>query len=373
MRNGNGRKKCVVHVTLGLGVGGQENLLVEFARHADRARFNLRVVSLGGRGTLAPDLEACGVPVEALAEPDGLRPGIVLRLAGLFRRWRADVVHTHDNRPLVYGAPAARLARVPRVVHTKHYGRIAHISRRQAFLEAAAARLADRFVCVSRDSAAGAVAQGVPARKVATVWNGIDLARFTYAGPCSGGPAVLVARLSPEKDIPTLLRAAALVTRAEPGFRLEVAGHGPCLPELQRLAGELGLGERVRFLGEVRDVPGLLKRAGLFVLSSVTEGISLTLLEAMARGLPVVATRVGGNPEVVADGDTGVLVPPGKPEVLAEAVLRVWRDPGRGRELGLAGRRRVEANFEVRGMVSRYEALYEASSLPCDVRLSVGA
>jgi glycosyltransferase involved in cell wall biosynthesis len=373
MRNGNGRRKSVVHVTLGLGVGGQEKLLVEFARHADRARFDLRVVSLGGRGTLAPELEACGVPVEALAEPDGLRPGIVLRLAGLFRRWRADVVHTHDNRPLVYGAPAARLARVPQVIHTKHYGRIAHIGRRQALLEAAAARLSDRFICVSRDSATAAIAQGVPARKVGAIWNGIDLARFAYVGPCPGGPAVLVARLSPEKDIATLLRAAALVARAEPGFRLEIAGNGPCLLELQQLAGELGLGERVRFLGEVRDVPGLLARASLFVLSSLTEGISLTLLEAMARGLPVVATRVGGNPEVVADGETGLLVPPGKLEILAEAVLQLWRDPGRGRKLGLAGRRRVEANFAVRGMVSRYEALYEGSSLPCDVRLSLGA
>jgi glycosyltransferase involved in cell wall biosynthesis len=358
MRNGNGHRKCVVHVTLGLGVGGQEKLLVELARHADRARFDLRVVCLGGRGALAPDLEGCGAPVEALAEPDGLRPGIVLRLAGLFRRWRADVVHTHDNRPLVYGAPAARLARVPQVIHTRHYGRIAHISRRQGLLEAAGARLTDRFICVSRDSAAAAVAQGVPARKVGTIWNGIDLTRFAYAGPRPGGPAVLVARLSPEKDIPTLLRAAAQVVRAEPAFRLEIAGDGPCRPELQRLAAELEFGERVRFLGEIRDVPGLLARAGLFVLSSLTEGISLTLLEAMARGLPVVATRVGGNPEVVADAATGLLVPPGNPEALAEAVLSVWRDPGRGRELGLAGRRRVEQNFEVRGMVSRYEALY---------------
>src|SRR5262249_28267990 len=129
-------------------------------------------------------------------------------------------------------------------------------------------------------------------------------------------------------------------------------------PELERLAADLGLTEHVTFLGPVSDVPALLARAALFVLPSRTEGISLTLLEAMARGLPVVATRVGGNPEGVADGETGLLVPPADPASLSAAVLSLLRDPQRGRCMGQAGRRRAERHFEVGRMVARYEGLY---------------
>src|SRR5207253_10486932 len=137
------------------------------------------------------------------------------------------------------------------------------------------------------------------------------------------GPVVMVARMSPEKDAESLVRAAALAARQLPAFRLEVAGDGACLPALKQLAAGLALGDHVRFLGEVRDVPALLARASLFVLPSQTEGISLTILEAMARGLPVVATCVGGNPEVVEDGRTGLLVPPRDPEALARGILRL--------------------------------------------------
>ena len=114
----------------------------------------------------------------------------------------------------------------------------------------------------------------------------------------------------------------------DPSFRLEIAGDGPCMADLRRMAGELGLAGCVHFHGQVRDVPALLARAGLFVLSSLTEGVSLTLLEAMACGLAVVATRVGGNPEVVADGATGLLVPPGDPAAPAHAMLRLRRNEG---------------------------------------------
>src|SRR5262249_35825678 len=123
-----------------------------------------------------------------------------------------------------------------------------------------------------------------------------------------------------------------------------------------------------RFLGEVRDVPGLLARASLFVLPSYTEGISLTLLEAMARGLPVVATRVGGNPEVVEGGETGLLVPARDAEALAAAVLDLQRGPERGGRMGAAGRRRVEEHFDVRRMVANYEALSREPALAMGTR-----
>jgi glycosyltransferase involved in cell wall biosynthesis len=348
----------VVHTVLQLDTGGMERLLVEFARHADRSRFDLHFVSLSSRGRVADEIEAIGWPVTALRVPQGLRPGMVLKLTSLFRRVGADVVHAHNTKPLIYSGPAARLARVPAFVYTRH-GQRTNARRGENILYRMAVRTADRAVTVSDDGARLAVKDGLDPKRVRRIWNGIDTGRFAFAGSAPGGPAVMVGRLSPEKDVQNLLRAVEIVVRAQPRFRLEVAGDGVCLPELRELSSRLGLSPSVRFLGEVRDVPALLARASMCVLPSLTEGVSLTLLEAMARGLPVVATRVGGNPEVVADGETGLLVPSAQPERLADAIVQLYNDPARGSEMGRAGRRRVETNFDVRQMVASYEALYD--------------
>jgi glycosyltransferase involved in cell wall biosynthesis len=280
-------------------------------------------------------------------------------LRHLFRRERFDVIHTHDDKPLLYAGPAGWLAGVPRRVHTHHHGFIPQMGRRQRRLVAWASRVVDPFVCVSHDAARYAVQQGISASKVHVLWNGIDLARFAYHGPRPEGPAVTVARLSPEKDIRNLLRAIPSIIEVMPGFRLEIAGDGPCRAELMDLARELHLGEHVRFLGEVGDVSALLGRASLFVLPSQSEGISLTILEAMARGLPVVATKVGGTPEVVEDGNTGLLVAARDPAALARGILQIVGNPQEAQRLGLAARQRAEMHFDVRKMVAQYEALYD--------------
>lgn len=351
------RRIRVMHVALQLDTGGMEKLLVEFARHSDRDRFDLQFLSLGGRGTVAGDIDACGCPITALHAPDGLRPQLIIRIASIIRRSGADVIHTHNTKPLIYAGPAARLAGARLVIHTRHGQRFG-AGKGETLLFRMAASLVDRFVCVSKDSAHLSISDGIPASRVTAIWNGIDIHRFAYAGPCMGGSVVMVGRLSPEKDVATLLRAFAIACRLEPSLRLEIAGDGQCRPELERLAEELGLRSCVRFLGEVSDIPGLLSRCRLFVLPSLTEGVSLTLLEAMARGLPIVATKVGGNPEVVIDGETGILIPPEAPNLLAEAILKLWRCPDLCYAFGQSGRNRVEKFFDIRTMVSRYEDLY---------------
>ncbi|MDB5357461.1 MAG: hypothetical protein JWN24_3914 [Phycisphaerales bacterium] len=350
-----------VHVALQLETGGLEKLLVEFARHANRDQFDLSFVSLSTRGDVASEIEALGWPVLALEEPAGLRPGLVLRLAKVFRHLEADIVHAHNTKPMIYSGLAARMAGVRRTVYTRH-GQRHQAARRQNVLFRLATRLMDAVVCVSEDSAARSIHEGVQQKRIHTIWNGIDSNRFSYLGPAERGPAVMVGRLSAEKDVDTLLQAVALVMGREPLFRLEIAGAGPCLPALRQKAKELALLGCVDFLGNVDDVPALLKRASLSVLSSVTEGISLTLLEAMSRGLPVVATRVGGNPEIVIDGETGFLVPARDPGLLADAILKVWRDPQMGRKLGLAGHQRVRNYFDVRRMMADYEMLYRSGA-----------
>ena len=358
----------VVHVTPGLEVGGLEKLLVEFARHADRRWFHLHFVSLSNPGLLAGDIQALGWPVTALEQPQGLRPSLIVRLARLVRQLRADIVHTHDDRANIYGAPAARLAGVPVVLHTRHH-QGSQLTPRQRWLIRAVSLADSRFVCISHDSARWAARQGIPRGKLRVVHNGIDTDRFAFTGPDPAGYAVFVGRLVPEKDISTLLQAVALVACTLPDFRLLIAGDGPERGSLQQRTEQLGLGERVAFLGNVREVPALLARARLFVLSSLTEGISLTLLEAMARGLPVVATCVGGNPEVVADGQTGLLVPARDPLAMADRIRQLWLDPSHAAALGLAGRMRVLEYFDIRQMVARYEQLYLQESRSARGRL----
>jgi sugar transferase (PEP-CTERM/EpsH1 system associated) len=347
----------VAHVTFGLDVGGQEKLLVEFARHGDRERFDLRFLSIGDRGPLAEDIEALGWPVMALGVPSGLHPGLIIRLARHFRREEPEVVHTHDQRALFYAGPAAWLAGVPRIVHTRH-GRDIHATARQTRMIRQLAKLVDRFVCVSDEVAALSREQGIGGERLHTILNGIDLGRFGTRGPDPAGPVVTVARLSSEKDVANLVRASAIAALRVPELRVEVAGGGPCRAELERLAAELGVADRIAFLGEVGDVPAVLARARMLVLPSRSEGIPLTVLEAMACGLPVLATRVGGLPEVVEDGTTGLLVPPADPAALAEAMAALWDDPDRRDRMGRAGRRRAADRFDVRRMVAQYESLY---------------
>jgi glycosyltransferase involved in cell wall biosynthesis len=352
------RRIRVAHVVLQLDTGGMEKLLVEFAKHADRERFDLRFLCISTRGRLADEIEAQGWTVVSMNEPPGLRAGMVFRLASIFRKWDVDVVHTHNIKPFVYAAPAARLARVRGVVQTKH-GQSFQATKRRVLAFRLASLAADRVVCVSNDSRRLIAAKGVSHKKLQTLWNGIDLKRFPYTGPNPDGPAVMVARLSPEKDGENLLRAASLVVRRRPSFRLEIAGSGQCLGAMRDLVAELDIEKNVTFLGEVQDIPSLLQRASLLVLPSLTEGLSLTLLEAMATGLPVAATSVGGNTEVVIDGRTGLLVPKADPSSLAGAMLRILDEPLLAHQMGRAARMRVEEHFDIRKMVSGYEDLYQ--------------
>ena len=259
---------------------------------------------------------------------------------------------------MLYGTAAAKLAGVPTIISTRHHGPDINNSPRAIKACALAANQIDRVVCVSADGVAHSIAEGVRPSKLTTILNGIDLDRFDHCGPNPSGPAVIVARLNPEKDHATLFHAVDLVRRVDKTFQLMIAGDGPCLEELESLAVALNLGTAVRFLGKVDDVAGLLREASMLVLSSVKEGISLTLLEAMARGLPVVATRVGGNPEVVVDGETGLLVPPSNPRALADALLKIRQDSALGLALGRAGRERAEVCFDIRRMIADYENLY---------------
>lgn len=344
-------------MSLGLEIGGMEKLLVEFARLADRGQYELHFVSLTDRGILADEVEAHGWTVHGLEKRPGIRFGITWKLVKLFRQLRVDVVHSHSAPACIYGVSAARLARIPVSVNTRH-GPRPELGSRQDRLYAYTARFADRIVGVSKDVASIIVRGGVPRNRVTTIWNGIDIEKYAFSGPAPGGPAVVVGRLSPEKNVETLLRSLPEVIKWVPAFRLQIIGDGPSRANLELLARHLNIGKHVDFIGQSSDVPGRLREASMLVLPSWTEGISLALLEAMAIGLPVIASRVGGNPEVIARDEMGLLVSPRDAAGMAEAIVRVASDGALANGLGQEARRRVERAFNIRNMIRAYEQLY---------------
>jgi glycosyltransferase involved in cell wall biosynthesis len=288
----------------------------------------------------------------------------VRAVARRLRELRPDILHTHNPAPHFVGALAAWLSGIPVVVHTKH-GRNYPNVRKWVLASRIASWLSQRVVPVSNDAARVVrEIEKVPTRKVEVIRNGIDLERFPFVerAPRRGQRrAIHVARIWYEaKDQRTLLRAVRLVADKQPDFVLDIVGDGPDRTDLEAFCDELRLRQHVNFLGFHDNIHELLSRAEFFVLSSLTEGVSITLLEAAATGLAIVATDVGGNSEVVLDGKSGILVPPQAPEPLAAAMLELLRNPGRADQMGVAGRRHVEENFDLRHTVSCYQGLYES-------------
>jgi sugar transferase (PEP-CTERM/EpsH1 system associated) len=358
----------VVHVVHSLGVGGLENGVVNLVTGPADA-FRHSIVCLTEVGALGARLGE-RVTAIALGKRPGHDPAAFARLVARLRRLRPDVVHTR-NWASFDAVLAARLARVPVVIHGEHGRDITDPDGRHPLrnrLRRLAAPLISRFVAVSDDLRRWLVEQvGVPAGKVVHICNGVDTTRFSpgdraiRAGLGLGAESVLigtVARLDPVKDQAGLLEAFALVARQRPEAILMIAGDGPCRGALHQRADSLGLTPRVRFLGERSDVPDLLRAMDVFVLPSIAEGISNTVLEAMATGLPIVATRVGGNPELVEDGVNGLLVPRSDVPALARALDRYLDDPALGVLHGKSSRERAVDVFDLQRMRQAYGDLY---------------
>lgn len=358
----------VMHVVYGLRTGGMEMGVVKLVNGLDGRRVRSSVCSTTPAGPIKT-LVSPSVPVFEMSRRKGNDVRIVSEMYRLFRREQPHIVHTHSWGTLIEGLAAARLARVPAVVHGEH-GTL-QLRRYQRVLQRAAWAATDRLLSVSsRLSERMARETGYPLDRITTIRNGVDLARFGAVsradarralGLDAGTPVVgTVGRLVPVKDHVGLVEAMAGVCRSEPRAVLLLAGDGPEQAAIEARVEALGLRSSVRLLGHRPDVETVLAALDLFVLSSVSEGLSNTILEAMAAGAPVVATRVGGADEMVVEGATGLLVESGQAGALATAIAGLLADDARRAAMGAAGRRRVEAEFELAGMVRRYDALYES-------------
>lgn len=360
---------AVAHLVQNLDVGGLERVVINLMTGIDPARYRALLYTLGDGGALAEEVERRGFTVRRLAKRAGLDHRLFLRLAQQFRSDGVRVVHSHNYSPLVYGSVAGRVAGVGRHVYTAHGAKTAGRRATRRFQQLG---LVDDVVFVSADARRVALAAGaVIDRRVHTIVNGIDVDEYTGDGATrariraefridhDAPVAGIVARLTPAKDHVNLFDAFVRLRETHPRARCVVVGGGELQADLERALRDRGIADRVLLVGPRHDVADVLAAFDVFVLSSSTEGLAVTLLEAMAAGLPVVATRVGGNPEVVEDGRSGTLVPPRDSAALAAAIARLFDDPGSARRMGLAGRERCRAGFGLETMVARYQALYD--------------
>ncbi|HEU4723707.1 MAG TPA: glycosyltransferase [Candidatus Eisenbacteria bacterium] len=363
----------VAHVVDVLALAGMEYGVVKLVNRLDAARVRSMIVCMRHRRDDVSTLLSPDVPVFEMRKASGRNWRVILRLADLFRAERVDAVHSHNWSTFLYTVCAARLARVPIVIHGEH-GKDDTLRHPKRELGSRILAMGVDCVCaVSRDLAAEVAREWkVPSDRIRWIPNGVDLEAFGgddrspgLRGELGLAPDDLVVTniggFRGVKDHATLLRAFARVHGAEPRARLLLIGQGSAEnPKggLDREAADLGVAAAVRFAGVRTDIPRLMRTTDVYVNSSRYEGMSNTILEAMAAGRPVVATAVGGTPDLVVDGETGHLVPSGDPDAMARRILELLKDVSRRAEMGRAGRARMEAVHSMPGMVRAYAALY---------------
>lgn len=351
---------------------GASRNVVALLPHLRRLGADAALCTLNSKrdGVLARAFENLGIERFDLQASRLLDPWAYGRLVGLLRRRRFDLVHAEDQYANILAAAAWALTRTPFVM-TRHVMEEPANGRRQAArarLVFLAARYGARRVIAISEAVRQrfALQAGLPLSRIETIVNGVDLQDFgtlrrdvvrTRLGwPAGARIAIMVAVLRRGKGHEVLLKGLDRIRQAVPDFRLKLVGDGSERPRLDRLAQQFG--DAVEFLGERRDVPDLLGASDVLVLPSWNEGLGMVLLEAAAASLPVVATNVGGMPEIVEDGRTGFLVPPGDAAALADRVVGLLNDPNAAASMGRAARRRVEQHFSIEVQARRTLALY---------------
>jgi glycosyltransferase involved in cell wall biosynthesis len=369
------RKVRLLQLIDQLGDAGAENLLYTFAAGVDRSWFDLHVCALRpwSQPKIAPAIRALGFPVLELNQHHAYDLPVLLTLVNYIRRHPIDIIQTHLLASDVKGRMAGFLTRRP-VVSTIHNARVDldREPRHQQWMERWSARLwCRRLIIVSallRDETAEWF--GVPRSRVIAIPNGIDTDRFRPAPGFDPGavkqallggdyPMVTnVARLMPQKAQHVLVEAAALLAAGHPEARFALVGDGPLRDEIVQLAAARGVSDRLVLTGIRTDIPQILAASDVFVLSSQWEGMPLSLLEAMAAGAPAVATNVGGVGQVLQDGVTGLLVPPGDPPALAAAIAACLDAPEQARQRAAAAQATIVQTYGMRAMIRKWEAVY---------------
>ncbi len=363
----------ILLLSTSMGMGGADQQLLSAATGLRDRGHEVRIVSLTPLGEMGARARAAGLATESLGMQRGIAdPRGLTRLVRLVRAWRPAVLHSHMLHANLMARAVRLFAPVPAVVSTIHNiyegGRLRMLGYRLTN------GLVDHVTIISQAAADRFVGEGiVPASLLEVVPNGVDTERYQSVPPGTrerlrqslGLGAefawLAVGRFEAAKDYPNMLRAFARVREEQPGAVLLLVGRGSLQVGTEALAAALGLEGQVRFVGTREDVPEFMTVADGYVMSSAWEGMPMVLLEAAAAGLPIVATRVGGNQEVVRDGDTGFLAPPGDDAALGAAMLRLMALPETERRaMGAHGHDHVRQHYGLGRVVDRYEAVYRA-------------
>lgn len=374
------KSPLVVHVIYSLGVGGLENGLVNLINNMPRDRYRHAIVCLHSFTDFAKRIQPSDIPIYSLDKMQGKDLGLYVRLGRLLRRLKPDIVHTRNLAALEGQIVAAIAVPYARRVHGEH-GRdmfdVAGLNVKYNLLRRLIRPFVHRYIAVSRDLEQWLVDQiGVEPSHISQIYNGVDNQKFRPRNAEDPAPPWLpqfaderhviigsVGRMAAVKDHLTLVRAFIELVRMRPDLReiarLVIIGEGPCREGCAQLLAEAGLSDCAYLTGERNDVAELMRAMDIFVLPSLGEGISNTILEAMATSLPVVATQVGGNPELVQSSVTGRLVPANAPQSMAHALLEYVCDAQLRHRHGSAGCSIIEQRFSLPAMVSAYMQTYD--------------
>jgi len=366
----------VMFLSTSMGMGGADKQLLSAAQLMHAQGHDVCIVSLTELGPMGLEARSQGIRTESLDMRRGVPdPRGLIRLIRLVRAWKPDVLHSHMVHANLMARAVRLFARVPVIVSTIH-----NIYEGGPLWMAAyrvSNGLVDHMTIISEAAADRFVKEGIVPRELLTcVPNGVDTERFRQVAPGTREALrssigvddrfvwLAVGRFEIAKDYPNMLHAFAQVCQRDSNAVLLLVGHGSLQQETESLAQSLGLGDRIRFLGVRSDVPEVMAAADGYVMSSAWEGMPIALLEAGAAGLPIVATRVGGNHEVVRDGESGFLVPPRDAAALGQAMLRLMEQaPERRRDMGERGREHVRVHYGLGRVVERWQDLYRQVSV----------
>jgi L-malate glycosyltransferase len=362
----------LMHVVLSMEVGGAEKLVYDMARHPAFEGMKPVICCLDAIGELGEKLRQEGYSVYCKKRSSGIDWSVIPWLCEIIAKEQISIVHAHQYTPLFYSAPAALLAGRVKMVYTEH-GRFYpdRKSWKRALFNPLLALCVDHLISISASTArAMSTFDHLPFRKIRVIHNGVDYSRMNPPIDKSAKRRELglsatcriigtAARLDEIKNIPMMLRTLKEVIQQVPDTCLLIAGQGPQAEPLKAQAAELGISDQVKFVGLRFDMPEIYQLMDVFLLTSFSEGISVTLLEAMASGVPAVVTDVGGNGEVVKNGETGYLVPLREEAGFSERVSYLLTDSEQARALGEQARCRAQQYFSFATMISNYLDMYK--------------
>jgi glycosyltransferase involved in cell wall biosynthesis len=362
----------VIHLVEDLKIGGAERVIADIALGLDRKKYDARVWCVTRGGETAAELGQKGIDVQVLGISSYRNPLNTFKLTRQLKAARPDIVHTHGYFASVIGRIAARRAEIPVIlahVHSTYW----EYKKRHITIERKLSRFTHKIICCSR-AVENFVknTEKITDNKTIVIYNGVDEERFS---PLKSLPSIraewgmdeetavvgTVSSLTPHKGHEYLIQAASLVLDTLPAAKFLIVGDGPLRQRLEDQAKDLNIHPAVIFTGTRKDIPEMLSLMDVFVLPShIREGLGIAIIEAMAAEKPVVATDIGGIPEVVNDSETGFLVDPGNPEALSKAIIELLQNPQRAKIMGEKGRNRVKEMFTTKKMLSDIEKLYQS-------------